>query len=471
MNQTTCRFHGSVVGAQGQRFATSTAATAITFSAVIQEQRGRRRSAKCNAFHGQAMKAGVHNRFSMVSRLILIWLVLLVDVSLAPAAPPTRSAPRMLLELDIARHGDTIIVPVQIGGQSRRFAIDTGSLGCVFDSGLRPFLGELQERTVMETAAGRIPAAIYAHGPNMAFIGEIDVSPQLGVCCADLHAESHGVGQLDGWLGADSLYNKVLTIDFDAGKLRFLDRAFGNLGVPLPLTWDVDDNGRRDGPFVDVRIPNIGPTKFLVDTGGCELGAGTLGKSLFDRLVADGVLRISGSSSAAVPGVRQTTRSARGRVSWIAVGPYFHNDMILCENGDLSVSTLGLGYLSRYVVTFDFQNDVMYLREGNEFSRAEQNNTSGLWFALRNGKIVVTKVFTKSPGDLAGIKQGDEVRSIDGVNTSATTVFECCRLVSRGRDVKLVVENQGERREVILRMISRPDSGARRNRGAMGDCR
>ena len=132
---------------------------------------------------------------------------------------------------------------------------------------------------------------------------------------------------ITGMLGIDCLKHYCIQLDFAAGKMRFLEPERVNavqLGKPFPITWV---EGR---PFVhhDGLVEGMG-TNSLIDTGydtdGVikELGPGT---SYFDERV------------------------------W---GGQTYTNLLLGTGGYV----LGLRFLARHLVTLDFLNGTMYLRQ------------------------------------------------------------------------------------------------------------
>jgi S1-C subfamily serine protease len=76
---------------------------------------------------------------------------------------------------------------------------------------------------------------------------------------------------------------------------------------------------------------------------------------------------------------------------------------------------IGGGLLKRFVVTFDYAHQMMYLRpiapppvDAGRFDR------SGMWINSGPNGYVVTDVATNGPADQAGIKVGDVITRLDG---------------------------------------------------------
>jgi S1-C subfamily serine protease len=76
---------------------------------------------------------------------------------------------------------------------------------------------------------------------------------------------------------------------------------------------------------------------------------------------------------------------------------------------------VGSGFLTRFVVTFDYAHEVMYLKpveppqvDAGQFDRA------GMWINSRSDGYLVTDVSAQGPAARAGIQVGDVITQLDG---------------------------------------------------------
>jgi hypothetical protein len=149
-----------------------------------------------------------------------------------------------------------------------------------------------------------------------------------------------------GILGMDCLQDYCVQLDFAAGKMRFLDPAETNAawGKMYPLTLS------RTGPQKQFIRPMIHQTGFfgdntnlLIDTG-CHV----------DGLVNKG-------ESGAVIGTWLLSFLGCGRFhSGVWDGEKYSNIKVAPVD---HVNVLGLRFLARHLVTLDFPNQKMYLKQ------------------------------------------------------------------------------------------------------------
>jgi len=185
--------------------------------------------------------------------------------------------------------------------------------------------------------------------------------------CWDLShlRHSHSAFPLCGILGMDFLRKHVIGIDLDAGKLSFFNSSPACSGRELKLSRDT--YGR---PIMSVEIATGRDIWFFVDTGCEGPCAGTIEASLFTELVSHQQLT-------AVPGRVPTMKFSgprlcdQARLDVFRFGGFEHPGLEFHD--DNANNFLGLSYLSRYVVTLDFLNDSLYLKEGKRFAETQQS--------------------------------------------------------------------------------------------------
>jgi hypothetical protein len=229
-------------------------------------------------------------------------------------------------------------------GEELVFMVDTGSPVTILDDSLAPKLGK-QAGIMSFNFVGhkQQPTKIYA-APKL-LLGNIPLLSGGYVACTPLPEKFKK--HFQGILGMDCLQDYCIQFDFTAGKMRFLDSTETNAvfwGKMYPLTL------LRTGPqkqFIHPLIHQAGffgnNTNLFIDTG-CHV----------DGLVNEG-------ESGEVIGAWLLSFLGCGRFhsgvwdgekySHIKVAPIDH------------VNVLGLRFLARHLVTLDFPNQKMYLKQ------------------------------------------------------------------------------------------------------------
>lgn len=229
-----------------------------------------------------------------------------------------------------------------------------------------------------------------------------------------------------GMIGFEVFRRFVVRIDYGALTMTIIDPArfdARDAGTPIPFRF-YDHLPQVDGRFGDL------PGRFDIDTGSrSELDLTTPfveGAHLRARYPR-GVLAITGW------GVGGPVRSYVVRGALVTLGS------VSVEKPVVSLSTsragsfsdpnyegnVGSGLLKRFVVTFDYAHQRMYLTplvpapvDAGTFDR------SGLWINLASDGFLVVDVAAGSPAEQAGLAVGDVIRALDGQPAAALALSD-----------------------------------------------
>ena len=244
-----------------------------------------------------------------------------------------------------AGRGDLLYVMLRLeDGEDLPFVVDTGSPTTFFDTSLKPKLGK---------CLGSMPAWNFGTKRE----AEIYVSPKLylgntplmmtgsNILTCDFQKESSVSGSdfpTMGILGMDVLEHYCVQLDFKAREVRFLDPgdlSVIGLGKPMQLDIPVDDSRAY------IKFPSLlggESNKLLVDTGFQMDGASN--HERYDLIVQEQKLKIV-SGCALFP-----------HCDWNGVA---YTNLIILKGEGL----IGLRFLARHLVTFDFPHRTMYLAQ------------------------------------------------------------------------------------------------------------
>src|SRR5262249_32619365 len=123
------------------------------------------------------------------------------------------------------------------------------------------------------------------------------------------------------------------------------------------------------------------------------------------------------------------------RVSVFCLGPFSHADL---EFGVGAGDSIGMEYLSRFIVVLDKANRRINLKRGTGYGDSKPYRTSGLLLLLKGDNILVGAVFPGSRGDKAGFAKDDVLISVAGIDRSEqtlTTVRKVLRTATASLDV------------------------------------
>lgn len=289
-------------------------------------------------------------------------------------------------------------------------------------------------------------------------IGGVRLRDQTGFATEIYDKSIEGI-PVDGMIGFELIRRMVTQIDYGRRTITFTDparfRATADLGVAIPFV------------FYD-HLPNITgsidgrPARFDIDTGSrTEL-------DVTSPFVAAQGLRAQfrkGTSAITGWGVGGPARDYVVRLPTLKLGPVEVDGVAagLSEAKGGSISdpnyegNVGSGLLKRFVVTFDYARQVLYLKpitptpaDIGTFDR------SGFWINAAADGYKVTAVSDGGPAQAAGIEAGDLITAIDGAPVRPEALSDV-RMMLRNRPagskVRLeVVRGQAHRSiELVLR--------------------
>ena len=180
----------------------------------------------------------------------------------------------------------------------------------------------------------------------------------------------------------------------------------------------------------------------------CSLGSGNLGVLEIGSLTTNGKLRELGKTLEESISGTKSVRTFQGTVVKVAgfaiQSPIFH------ESYERNPNILGMGFWSRFVVTFDFPGRKVYLRKSIGYGRRDRWNASGLHLWKRLDSIEVHSVDQDSPASQAGLKKGDVLIELDGLNPSNTSLFDLGTALCRGGELTCVVRRDSQQRRLNI---------------------
>jgi hypothetical protein len=330
-----------------------------------------------------------------------------------------------IASFQVPKHGDMIVLPVTIGKKNYLFWLDTGASVDLLDKSLKGELGNYRDTQVVETAKDRV--ALESYEPPPMRLGTVSLPIEHGVGACDL-GEMRKVSGWDiyGVLGMDSLKHYVVQIDFDDGELRLYppNTKDGGWGESFPIY------ANRGGiPEIKMIFDDV-PFTFMVDTGCSGLH---VEDHLFRWLDNNNEILFSGKSQCCTTFGQKTERK-----TWVMdrlCAGSFERRKIICVEGN--ENRLGLSYLSRFQVTFDFPNGTLILKKGKGYDDIEHDDMAGLHM-LREGKNTVVEIVDPdSPAELAGIQPGDNILRVDDRNASQIGMFDLKNIFRSGDGKKL----------------------------------
>ena len=346
-----------------------------------------------------------------------------------------------LAQFRITRYGDQIILPVRFKDRELWFLLDTGSSFTIFNSSFKYDLGQLQGKARINTPRNVVNAEVYA-APE-AYLGTLNLKSCAGVLCMDMQQAGYADGKkISGLIGMNFLRKYMVHIDFDVDTISFFE------SVPEErLRWgqscDISyDNGGlahiKGMAFLDI------PVDFMVDTGHSQTGS--LDERTFRLIMSQKKAKTIEASFMTMGG---TIKEREARINDLVIGSLHYRDLIFSE---LDSSILGLEFLARHRVIFDFPNRKLYLEEGRDYRRHDQRDMSGLRLVKSYDQTVVESVEVGSPAEKAGLKAGDVILMVGPKLASQYDIWVFRRdlMATSGEKVNVTFLRGGQKKDVSL---------------------
>ena len=229
-------------------------------------------------------------------------------------------------------------------------------------------------------------------------------------------------GEVAGIIGFHLLSRYVIEVNYDTHELVFYNRSSFTydgdgvvqsivLSYNLPLTVcvvQVDNTTEFEGLF-------------LIDTGARAdllFSSPTVSKyNMIDAIGDHYVLKTEVGSSG------KKAKIMYGKVHKLQFAEHEFTQVpaILsqAQAGVLSFDGIdgivGNRILKRFNVIFDYQRSLIYLEPNGNMAKKYELNVSGFSLFFKSGRPFIKNVIERSPASRAGLRNGDEIISIDGV--------------------------------------------------------
>ena len=345
-----------------------------------------------------------------------------------------KAAPEVLAEFDFSNKDGYILLPVILDGEKYQFILDTGTIFTIFHNSFKDKLGEKKLSSLEVYAPSNEERRVVVERfpvPDV-YIGDIKLNVSRFVGVMDLDMLKPGTSSMcDGIIGMDFLKQYIIQIDFDNGKVIFLrgKKDFDIYSFLRPKQNEHPEWGEpikikaRKFNIRTVRGKIIGciNTDFVIDTG-CFF-PGLLRNELFDKMNSN--LDITKNDIAFINTIPDNNSFGPViKTDRFSVGAFNYNEMLFNRE---DVSTLGLPFFSHHLVTFDFPNNIMYLKKGEEYGKQfgylPYFKDTGITLNVNNENIFVCQVDPNSLAERKGIRQNDIVTEFQ-VNDQILTSFK-----------------------------------------------
>lgn len=307
----------------------------------------------------------------------------------------------------------------------------------------------------MSGAGEKTASSGYARYDEIA-IGKARLRDQVGFTIQIYEPSVEGI-QVDGMIGFEYFSRFAVRLDYGAHTMtttQFAHFDAKDAGTAIPFKF------YDHVPQVPGSIDGL-PTLFDIDTGSrSEI-------DITQPFVAQHELRnkyVKGVSAITGWGVGGPSRSYVARVPSLTFPGVRVDDVVAglseAKGGSFSDPTyggnIGSGLLKRFVVTFDYPHQVMYLaRLAPQPVDAGRFDRSGMWINAAADAYEVTSIAANSPAAAAGLAEGDLITSLNDQPAVAEHLSDArsmLRALPAGTEVSVTFKRGGSEQRTKLKL-------------------
>ena len=308
-----------------------------------------------------------------------------------------------------------IYLPVNLLGKERLWVLDCGASVNVIDSSFAAELGLEFEGPMKGQGASGVVDFYFVTLPAYT-VGSIQFQEQkvLALSFREMFHEALGLDVI-GILGYDFLSRFVTKIDYAKQTLSFYH----------PSKFEYQGNGKViDSPIEDnmfslpLTVDGQYSGRLRLDIGAPDIDFHYPYAKAHDLLDREGVDVIVGDAAG-------WTKARISRFQTVEIDDFVLRDPLIgmpLREGTGSfaeesmIGNVGNSFLRNFVLYMDYSNQKVILEKGADYGREFQRGKSGLQYLYnKDDDIEVRFVSPGTPADDAGFKEGDIIKSINGI--------------------------------------------------------
>ena len=351
-----------------------------------------------------------------------------------------------------------IIIPAFINGSDTlNFILDTGVSHTMITS-LNNAQGIsfnfAREIELFGLGSGREVKAYHSFGNVMELPGIIGFNHNAIILQEEFDYLSQGLGmQINGLLGYDVFDSFVVAIDYGAQKLTLYDPKFYNSKKKDKLLKKSEITKmeiKRRKPYIKAKVTDIYnntiDVNLLVDSGASHA------VSLFQSSSQQLEVPENSMYTYIGAGLSGDIYGHIGRTKRFMIGSYKFKKPIITYPDETSIQisdyesdrsgSLGADILRRFTVVFDYHAGEMLLKPNSDFKSDFKYNLSGIDVTTPVPTFPmyeVTKIRKGSPAWIAGLEEGDQILSINGMETSEYSLSNVVQMLQSRPGKRMVV--------------------------------
>ncbi|HEY1214931.1 MAG TPA: aspartyl protease family protein [Bryobacteraceae bacterium] len=355
-------------------------------------------------------------------------------------------------------NGGIILGKVKLNSypDSLNFIFDTGCGGASLDSttAARFQLHPREASGIVRGIAGKCQQRVL--DSVRLTIGNLVIdSLRLHVNDYDILSSIYGE-KIDGILGYSFFSRYLVRVDYDSSRLDvFTKGPIHYPGGGFLLRPRVFGLPMLEGRLADTRPIN---GRFYFDTGAglCLLFSSNFSEDSAVFSPKRKKLRTQGAGLGGKTDMQLTTLRtfSLGPFHFRQIPTYIFDDSFDVTSYPQLGGLIGNDLLRRFNLIINYPHSEIYILPNGNYNQPFDYSYSGVFIALIEGKVIVTDVMEGSPGERAGLKEGDVILQVNGDKQQNLQVYQNL-LRTIGPKVKVLVRHaDGEMTLCSLKVAS-----------------
>ena len=365
-----------------------------------------------------------------------------------------------------------VVVPVVLNGQAPlKFILDTGVRTTV-----------LTQKTYSDILGLAYSKEIFISGPGGEKLVDAFVTDNVTLDLPGVHGEGHSMLVLEkdylelrnylgtevhGILGYELFSRFIVRMDYHKKRIVLLTperfrkkRRYQTMEVKVQDTkpFIMAKTKLNDSTSLDVKL--------LIDTGASH--------GLVLEPESDPAIRVPQKSLESIigRGLGGEIKGRIGRINGLELGRYKINEVIanfpdpdsykslLFQDDSLRrKGALGGEILSRFSIIFNYPHEEIYVKKNADFRKKFNYDMAGIIVKAKGARLrayEITHLRNGSPGEMAGLKEGDLIISVNGTSTQSLNLNQINGFFNskEGKRVVMEVNRDGQRVKAEFRLAN-----------------
>lgn len=357
-----------------------------------------------------------------------------------------------------------VVIPLYINNKGPyNFILDTGVGPLIItEPTIIPDLGLKNLRPVKISGLGKgLEIDAFLSSEISAKTGHASITNiPTAILKEDIFGLSNYLGiKVYGLLGYYFFKSFIVELNYSSKRLVFYlpetKRTFKGEKVPIEII--------NNKPYTNIQLltKNMGSVtaKVVIDNGASHaISLETLNEKPFpvpeNAIEANLGIGLSGPISGSLSRIPELKIGSFILKDVISSYPIYDDaaakTILLNRNGNL-----GADILNRFNITFDYNNEAMYLRKNANYTRTFEHDMSGIELYVEGSekkRYIINRIEPGSPANLAGILPNDEILTVNFTQTSSLNLIDLTRTF-RAADGKIVYMTINRAGSLLFRSI------------------